>query len=884
MIKIFKNNIRVALLFISVQTFLILPSLKAENEINDSASYYIKIAKENWHKDLNISIAAASRAFKLLPKVSDPALLADIYAQYGVSFYSRLEYDSAIYYYKKAYNLIKDTDHNNSRYVSYLCSALEKKGHYKTIFDITNTELSTKKINKEEYFSLLLIKLSAAIKIGFTEEAFSIIKQAEEIIPRAKEKYELYTFTKLKGKYYQLTASFKKSDSIFNELIKHYDSTNNKIDKAEALLFLAQNAMEISKYQESYAYLNESKAIYDSLNYSFGIAKIHLYTGTLLSWMQRYNESSDFIFKALEVFEKNKNLNEIQIAYYELGWIFYSLELEARAKKYLNQSLGIAREIQNIQYLGNGFNALGSLYTDLEKYDSAILYFDSSIYYLKINKNIKALAAAKFNKAVVLEKLQRNQEALKLYRESYKVDLKLNNYAGLIESEFILGNYFLKNNQLDSAEYYFNLGERRALELGEKYFLLQIYEAKANLNSKKDNHLVSAEYLQKALIAQKKLSEETKTFEIASLETTYDLKNKEKELAFLNLQKDNNEKTIALNQKTIESQRSTLILLAFVLIFLLILSYVIFRFLKIRTKTNQQLRELNNEIQEKQEEIMAQSEELKESNDIVNELNQFLEEKVKERTLALEEALSELDHFFYRASHDFRGPLTTLMGLVGVSKSYNLSDEANNLFHQVNITAKKLDQMVKKLQAVSFLGDIENLESAQKIELTTEINRIATDVIKNKSFDNINYNCDIKIETSNESVVFYPLILEMCLSNLIENSIVFNNSKEIKIYIKAVVTNTQLIISINDNGIGISEDQQGNIFNMFQRTSQTSTGNGLGLYVVKKAIELLNGQIQFKSETRKGSTFKLIFPLSRTEGSLNKEMSKPLLVESSKQF
>jgi signal transduction histidine kinase len=839
----------------------------------------LESSEENWHNNIPLAQENAKKAFSLINENTDPELRAEAYAQYGIAFYSDLNYDSAIYYYEKATGIAVQNNLEIYKYLETTVSAMEKTGRFLDAINMMDKRINSVEIDSNELFNLLMLKLSAAISIGLTGKSDSILMLTDSLIQNIESEKKIQRLNKLKGRYYHLTAQYKKSNSIFNQFLLLYKNSNNQMDQAEMYLLLAQNAMEVSQFNKSSDLLIKSKSIYDSLGYEFGQANVNLFTGTLLSWMGKYNDASNYIFKSLKIFEKSKNRNEIMMAYYELGWIFYSMKMEDRAKKYLNQSLKIAQEISNIKYLGNLHNAYGSLYTDLEKYDSAILHFDSAIYYHKITQNLSTMSAAKFNKAVVLEKLGKNKEALELYRYSYNVDEKLDNTIGLIEGEWVLGEYFRKNNNIDSAKYYFDLGEKHALNLGEKYFLLKIYESQATINKKINNHELASQYLQKALKTQKDLSEENKTLELATLETTYDLKNKEKELALLNLQKENNEQTIALNQKTIESQRNTLIVLSLGLILLLILSYVIFRFLKIRTKTNQQLRELNNQIQEKQEEIIAQSEELKEANDSVHELNQFLEEKVKERTIALKEALSELDHFFYRASHDFRGPLTTLMGLVGVSKSYNLSEEANNLFHQVNITAKKLDQMVKKLQAVSFLGDIENLETAQTIELKTELNRIADDVIKNTSFDNINYNCDIKIETSSETVVFYPLILEMCLSNLIENSIVFNNSKEIRIHIKAVVTNTQLIISVKDNGIGISEDQQGNIFNMFQRTSQTSTGNGLGLYVVKKAIELLNGQIQFKSETKKGSTFKLIFPLYRTEEALNKKMSKPLMVE-----
>lgn len=851
-----------------------LPHIYGQNKLENSAQNYISIAKNNWHNDIKIAHKAAKNAYLLIPQIESNTLISDAYAQYGISFYTNQEYDSAIKYYQKALETVDDQDPNNYRFISYLCSAFEKKGLYKEIFDIIEEEIGTNTKNSSQHFNLLLIKLSAALKIGLTDEAVATIETIEGLTPKIDTIRNFNKFVSLKGKHYQNIASYQKSDSIFLRLIDHYDTINNKMDMAETLLFLAQNAMEVSRYKESFQFLIKSQSLYDSLNYEYGQANVDLFTGTLLSWMQRYNEASTYIYKALEVFEGNNNVNEMQMAYYELGWIFYSMKLENRAKKYLDQAIQIARSIQNIKYLGSEYNALGSLYTDLGKYDSAIIYFDSAIYYENKTKNIKALSASKFNKAVALDKMGHDTEAISLYRESYNIDLKLDNYIGLVEGEWVLGDFYMKKQILDSAKYYFDLGEKHAIKIDEKYFLLKIYEAQAKLFTNKNNSKRANEYLQKALITQRELIEKNKILELATLETTYNLKNKEKELAMLNLQKENNEQTIALNQKTIESQRNTLFVLVIGIIILLILTYTIYRYLKIRTKTNQQLKVLNYEIQEKQEEIMAQSEELKEANDHVNELNEFLEKKVKDRTIALENALSELDHFFYRASHDFRGPLTTLMGLVGISKGYDLPTEATILFNKVNITVNKLDSMVKKLQAVSFLGDFENLKSPRTIEIEGEINRILNDVIKNKSFDGIGYSYDIKINSSIKDIIFYPLVLEICLSNLIENSLIFNHSKNIVIDINVESSDDQLILSVKDNGTGISIEQQAEIFDMFKRTSPTSTGNGLGLYIVKKAIEKLDGKIKLESDTRTGSTFTLIFPLSGIKQTNSNNYSK----------
>ncbi len=81
------------------------------------------------------------------------------------------------------------------------------------------------------------------------------------------------------------------------------------------------------------------------------------------------------------------------------------------------------------------------------------------------------------------------------------------------------------------------------------------------------------------------------------------------------------------------------------------------------TEANLILVELNKAIAEQKEEIQSQSEELTESNQAIYDINQNLEQIIKERTAELVQAYKELDTFFYRASHDFRRPLTTFMGL-----------------------------------------------------------------------------------------------------------------------------------------------------------------------------------------------------------------------------
>ena len=838
-------------------------SLSAQSEFKrseDSIKYYLEIVNDNWHGNSSLLSNAAQRAYMLALEVDNPLLTAEATAQYGVFHYTNSAFDSAIIFYHKAVNIALLNKIPPYQYAIYLSAALEKKGKFSKIDSLIS------KIFENEYektlasFNLLLVQLKSSLTVGTIRKSDSLIHISNQWVSEINSETAMLNLQKLTAVYYSQISQYSTADSIYENLLIHYSSINNKMDQAETLKLLAKNKMELSKYKLSTNYLLQARTIYDSLNYTHGIAQINLFTGSLFSWMGRYNEASEYLFKALEQFNKNENINDLQITYYELGWVYFSTDLTQKAKKYLGLAIEIARKIENQNSLGNIHNAYGSLYARNEINDSAIFHFDSAIYYHQNTQNKRSWAAAQFNKAVILEKMGNSEDALLIYRKTYAVDRKLNFKLGMVEGEWVLGNFFLKNGQIDSAKYYLNLGENRAVDLKENYFKYEIYQSQSDLALKLNQQRKSIDYLKKVIDAQKEMTKENITLELATLDALYDIKTKERELKLLSLQKINNEQTIALNQKTISAQRNTLILLSIGFILLVILSYIIFRYLKIKTKTNQQLKELNNEIQEKQEEIIAQSKDLKLANNHVVKLNGALEEKVKERTEKLTDALSELDNFFYRASHDFRGPLTTLMGLVSLSKNLGPTDETELIFNKIAGTVDKLDKMVKKLQIVSSFTENHQLPPTQEIEIKTFINKICLHIKRQKIDKDI--ACSFNVTTNNEKVIFHPFVLEICLTSLLENSVNFNDKSEINIQISTKIDQGKLEISVTDNGVGIPENLHQEIFHMFKRTSNSSKGNGLGLYIVKKAVDRFKGNIVLESKLGEGSTFTLTFPLT----------------------
>jgi signal transduction histidine kinase len=190
----------------------------------------------------------------------------------------------------------------------------------------------------------------------------------------------------------------------------------------------------------------------------------------------------------------------------------------------------------------------------------------------------------------------------------------------------------------------------------------------------------------------------------------------------------------------------------------------------------------------------------------------------------------------------------------------NITVRDNNaleLFQKVRETATHLDKMLLKLQSISDLG------AAQLTYNEVFVARMFEDIIEQFKTPLEEKN----IRTYTSSVITtrffsYPAMLQIILENLVENAIGFCRYQGAYIRLRAFQQNGKIIIEVEDNGDGITICDHERIFEMYYRGNDRSKGNGLGLYVVKKAVEKLQGQLYFHSEPDKGTRFHLIFPSS----------------------
>jgi signal transduction histidine kinase len=229
--------------------------------------------------------------------------------------------------------------------------------------------------------------------------------------------------------------------------------------------------------------------------------------------------------------------------------------------------------------------------------------------------------------------------------------------------------------------------------------------------------------------------------------------------------------------------------------------------------------------------------------------------RIEARNAELRKLNSELDSFVYSTSHDLRAPLASVLGLVNLSRL-----EEKNKDHYLNL----IEKSVKKLDR--FINEIIDYSRNSRLEISPS--PIDFEKLINEIFEDLEYleeknHITTSIEVSGQHPLYSDLTrISIILRNLISNSIKYYNPNNPSPQVKIMVNTDEAgaIIHIVDNGIGIDEKRQKDIFKMFYRGSDRSSGSGLGLYIVKESVEKLNGKITVKSKIGEGSTFEIILP------------------------
>ena len=281
--------------------------------------------------------------------------------------------------------------------------------------------------------------------------------------------------------------------------------------------------------------------------------------------------------------------------------------------------------------------------------------------------------------------------------------------------------------------------------------------------------------------------------------------------------------------------------------------------------------------------MLRQKAELEKITGKIRQLNAELEVKVEERTLILKEALQKLEQsqqelsdaldkekqlneiksrFVSMASHEFRTPLTTVLSSASLLSKYGGvegQEKREKHIQRIKNSVNNLNDILEDFLSLGKLnegkiemkGDMVNIEGL--IRETVEEMRA---ILKKKQQFVIDFSGNADVFTDKK-------LFRNILINLISNAAKFSGEGK-TIRITGKVADGKATVEVCDEGIGISEDDQQNLFSSFFRGGNALNiqGTGLGLHIVKRYVDLLGGEVELKSELNKGTTVTFVIPVN----------------------
>jgi signal transduction histidine kinase len=599
--------------------------------------------------------------------------------------------------------------------------------------------------------------------------------------------------------------------------IAHAHALGYQQGEATALLNAGLCASRRRDYTEALVLYQRSLDIKTALNDEAGIASVHTKIGNAKLRAGDYASALNHYSTAIEILKDSDDRLAVADLYANSGIIHgfqgnYSLALRSHL-----QALSTYEPLNELSRMASSYSNIGFVYTDQQNFDEALKMFQRALDIRQNTDDIMAVSDTLVNIGLVYQGQLKYDESLEVHLRALKMREANGDSAKIAVSFSNLGNIYKALGQNDMALNYYQQALSLSEKVNDKRVMLQSYNNLGELYFELKKSTEAHRYLALAV----KLAEETglknqlrKAYEFLSMlyaqEEDYKQAYKHQLLyAKLDREISNSEVSVQMAQMSLRHEM----------------------------EQNERAAEIekskNAELQKANELLAVYVHRLEVSND-------------------------ELNQFAHVASHDLREPLrmiSSYLGLLEKGLSEKTTDMQKQFFSFAIDGAKRMEILIYDLLQLA------KVDADPKIE-TVSLQKVAEE-IKN--------NLEILLREKNGRILANGLpdimadktqMLQL-FQNIIGNGIKYNESEQPTILISHLIANSELTLTISDNGIGIPYDYRESAFQIFKRvpTTRKYEGSGIGLAICKKIVEGMNGSITIGENQDGGTLFTIKMPL-----------------------
>ncbi len=619
-----------------------------------------------------------------------------------------------------------------------------------------------------------------------------------------------------------------------NECLKLSDSINYLSGKSEAHCRIGIAYYYQSKYSEALNELKKAFPLKEELKDSINLGNILLLQGVIYAHFSDHNQAIEKYTDALKIYESINDKNGISSCYSNIGLIHQDQEEYEKAIEYSKKSTQLQLELENYIKVAKNYNNLGVLYELKGDLKRAMEFYQKAVKIYEKEDFLQSMYITYNNIGSIYTKEGSFNDALYYLNKSFNGQKQLNSVKGQSSALLNISKLFIKKKEYQKALKYLNdalvLADSssylsKKLEIHNEYY--HLYLDLKDLKKALQYHLSYTTL--KDTITKNQHKEN-----VLRLQTLFETEQKDKEIKLLNAENE-------LKNEQIRRQKTLSYLQAAVLLLFLITAFLIHRMYRKKKKVTQLLETQNKFIKEQSDEIKSQ--------------NEQLETQTKQ--------LQELDElkstFFANISHEFRTPLTLILGPAEQLLQQNNNDKTTKGLNFIVKHAKRLKHLIDQLLEISKIE-----KGAIKLETTkSNISAFIKSIIEAFEPWVKEKGINLKFSSHPENLDWYfdSDKMEKIFNNLLSNAIKFSKEHS-EIVVKLLQGDNLIQLIIRDTGIGIAPNELSQIFNRFYRAGdpKEKEGSGIGLSLTKELVELHGGKINVESEQEKGTTFTITLP------------------------